>query len=145
MSGRGRASYPPSAAALAAEPPRAEPPPEEGPRAPSGLELLYTQRFACLQRALDDARPAEAPRAAAPAAAPAVDSRTPPQGAADAADRLRCVVCLSAEKNVVFMPCMHVACCGQCANGKGPTGEEKPIRRCPMCRGKVKGRKIVYI
>ena len=131
--------YPPSAAALAAEPPRAEPPPEEGPRAPSGLELLYTQRFACLQRALDDARPAEAPRAAAPA----VDSRTPPQGAADVADRLRCVVCLAAEKNVVFMPCMHVACCSDCA--KGPTGEKKPIRKCPMCRKRIKRFQRIYI
>ena len=84
--------YPPSAAALAAEPPRAEPPPEEAPRAPSGLELFYTSHFARLQRALDDARPAEAPRAAAPAAAPAADSRTPPQGAADAGPASVCCV-----------------------------------------------------
>lgn len=134
MSGRGRARYPPSAAAsaaaLAAEPPRAEPPPEEAPRAPSRLELLYTPRFACLQRALDDARPAEAP----------------PQGAAaaaDAADRLRCVVCLTAEKDVVFTPCMHVACCSDCA--KGPTGEKKPIRKCPMCRKRIKRFQRIYI
>jgi hypothetical protein len=138
MSGRGRASYPPSAAvsaaALAAEPPRAEPPPEEAPRAPSRLGLLYTSHFARLQRALDDARP--------------VDSRTPQQGAAaaaDAADRLRCVVCLTAEKDVMFRPCKHVACCHSCAERQTPDQKKRMMRKCPMCRKRIKLIERIYI
>ena len=42
-----------------------------------------------------------------------------------------CVVCLSAPRRMVFMPCRHLCCCDEC-------GAEQ--RRCPLCREGVETR-----
>lgn len=39
-----------------------------------------------------------------------------------------CLVCMSAEKDTVFMPCGHYYCCGGCA---------MRVQNCPMCRNKI--------
>lgn len=39
-----------------------------------------------------------------------------------------CSICLCAEKDVVFAPCGHFSCCGDCA---------KQVKACPMCRSKI--------
>lgn len=138
--------YPPSAAASAAALAA------EAPPAASRVELLYArafasiqsaeaqraERFASLLSAVDRAGAAGAP----PAASPAVDSGTPPQAAADAADWLLCVVCMTAERNIMFTPCNHFVCCSACANG--PNGQNEPISKCPTCRGLVGGTMRVY-
>lgn len=41
----------------------------------------------------------------------------------------RCKVCLVNKSSLVFMPCQHVAVCGQCVFGIGPN--------CPICRSAI--------
>lgn len=45
--------------------------------------------------------------------------------------QMRCVVCLEADKNTVFIPCGHKACCFECANMIDP-------RNCPICRALIR-------
>ena len=45
-----------------------------------------------------------------------------------ALDRLQCVICVDAERSVLFLPCSHVAACGGCA---------ARLDECPICRGAI--------
>jgi hypothetical protein len=40
-------------------------------------------------------------------------------------DISECVVCLSANKEIVYVPCFHYYCCGECS---------KSLKNCPICR-----------
>ncbi len=40
-------------------------------------------------------------------------------------DKVTCVVCLSAERNVLLLPCKHLVLCSGCAS---------QVSACPMCR-----------
>jgi len=43
-------------------------------------------------------------------------------------DKILCVVCLEVDKSHLFLPCKHLACCGNCA----------PLqKKCPLCRETV--------
>jgi hypothetical protein len=52
--------------------------------------------------------------------------------------QILCVVCHSAERNVVFLPCKHFACCNLCAN-------TLYSNTCPTCRGAIDEKQIVYL
>lgn len=41
-----------------------------------------------------------------------------------------CKVCLDEHVSVVFLPCGHLVCCGQCGSA---------VRKCPLCRTFIKG------
>lgn len=41
-----------------------------------------------------------------------------------------CKVCMDKEVNIVFIPCGHLVVCKECAPS---------LRKCPICRGMVKG------
>ncbi|KAI0231427.1 E3 ubiquitin-protein ligase XIAP [Lamellibrachia satsuma] len=43
---------------------------------------------------------------------------------------LTCKVCLDADMNTVFLPCGHLACCGNCASA---------LSTCPICRTAIQG------
>jgi Zinc finger, C3HC4 type (RING finger) len=49
-----------------------------------------------------------------------------------------CVICMSQERNMVFLPCNHLCSCSQC--GLNPT-----IRVCPICRVAFNNRIVVYV
>ena len=46
----------------------------------------------------------------------------------EAQDRLECTVCMNAERNVLFLPCSHVAACVGCV---------ARLDKCPICRQQV--------
>ena len=52
--------------------------------------------------------------------------------------QLQCVVCHNTERNVVFLPCKHFACCEVCANNLY-------TNKCPTCRGIIEEKQIVYL
>ena len=52
-------------------------------------------------------------------------------------DEKYCVICLTEEKNYIFMPCFHIACCESCAT-------DKRLKECPICRKKIAKKHKVY-
>ncbi|XP_060069231.1 death-associated inhibitor of apoptosis 2-like [Ylistrum balloti] len=44
--------------------------------------------------------------------------------------QLTCKVCLEAPVSIVFLPCGHLSCCGECALA---------LKNCPICRSNIKG------
>jgi hypothetical protein len=52
--------------------------------------------------------------------------------------RYLCAVCLTAERNTLFIPCKHCVCCAQCANRwlNDPQFGDRPAV-CPFCREDV--------
>ena len=52
--------------------------------------------------------------------------------------QIQCVVCHTAERNVVFLPCKHFACCNLCANNLY-------TNKCPTCRGSIEEKQTVYL
>ncbi len=59
-------------------------------------------------------------------------------------DDLACVVCFSNLKNVLFMPCRHIATCSECADKKNAAGVPF-IVTCPMCNKRIKKRSNVFL
>lgn len=51
-------------------------------------------------------------------------------------NRTLCVICLDAERDNVFIPCSHIACCTSCCT---------KIKACPICKIEFKGYIKVYI
>jgi hypothetical protein len=49
-----------------------------------------------------------------------------------------CSVCFSNKKNVVFMPCRHMACCEMCASNQNVTN-------CVLCRTPIEQTIVVFI
>lgn len=54
-----------------------------------------------------------------------------------------CIVCHDAMRQVVFIPCKHLVCCGTC--GKEPRQYEEGLRTCPVCRAEIDWRFNVYL
>jgi len=48
-----------------------------------------------------------------------------------------CVICFVHPKNVLMIPCMHMAMCQQCFNTNKPT-------HCPICRADVSSGEVYY-
>ena len=42
--------------------------------------------------------------------------------------RLQCKICLSADVEILFLPCRHLACCEKCTDD---------FRDCPVCRREI--------
>lgn len=51
--------------------------------------------------------------------------------------RLFCVVCMHRERNTLFVPCMHLACCRTCS--------ERIADHCPICRSLAVNRVAVVV
>lgn len=49
-----------------------------------------------------------------------------------------CRICLTRERNLVFMPCNHLCACSEC-------GLNDSIQSCPLCRATFETRTVVYI
>uniref|UniRef100_H2Z945 RING-type domain-containing protein n=1 Tax=Ciona savignyi TaxID=51511 RepID=H2Z945_CIOSA len=41
----------------------------------------------------------------------------------------KCKICLDRVSNIVFVPCGHLCCCSECADG---------MKKCPICRDKIR-------
>ena len=66
----------------------------------------------------------------------AVARATAAEAATSAAeDRLLCVVCLDADRSVVYVPCAHFATCAECDEGL-----EAQSGPCPICQQAIVGR-----
>ncbi len=55
---------------------------------------------------------------------------------ADAAEAKKCVVCLDADKSMLFQ-CGRNVCCAEC-------GANKALKKCPVCDAKIAGRVKFY-
>ena len=51
-----------------------------------------------------------------------------------------CVMCLSEEMSVVFLPCAHQIVCGKC----NELHQKQGLRECPSCRTPIERRIRVY-
>tara|TARA_Y100000992_G_scaffold153782_1_gene102617 strand:- start:23610 stop:24269 length:660 start_codon:yes stop_codon:yes gene_type:complete len=51
--------------------------------------------------------------------------------------QLVCVICHVSERNVLFLPCKHFACCKSCAN-------TLYTNTCPTCRTTIDEKKVIY-
>jgi len=52
-------------------------------------------------------------------------------------DKHMCCVCQEQVVRVIFQPCMHLVCCEKC-------GKNDRLVNCPICRGKIEKRSVVY-
>lgn len=52
-----------------------------------------------------------------------------------------CVVCLSAQRELMCRPCNHLCLCRECAKAMG----ERSYTECPMCRKEVTNLEVVYL
>ena len=57
-----------------------------------------------------------------------------------ARDSELCVVCMTAKRNAIFMPCMHAVCCEPCARRCAATSSKS----CPVCKGPVTEARRIY-
>jgi len=49
-----------------------------------------------------------------------------------------CVICLSNERNVVFIPCNHMCTCIDC-------GSIQSIQTCPICRSNIQDKLCIFV
>ena len=74
--------------------------------------------------------------AKAEASAEAGKRRKVEREADEAKQRLECDVCFANKKSVVFVPCMHLSTCGECA---------EKVEECPSCREPIQDRLRTYM
>jgi hypothetical protein len=70
----------------------------------------------------------------APAAVVAAPAAAPVAAADDKEENL-CVVCMNAKRNIVCIPCAHVALCHTCS---------AELTACPICMGKAEMKKMFF-
>ena len=51
--------------------------------------------------------------------------------------QLRCVICMTRQRNILFTPCRHMCCCSECAHNN--------IHACPICRQVISEQIAVYL
>ena len=51
-------------------------------------------------------------------------------------DKVTCVVCLSAERNMLLLPCKHLVLCSGCA---------AKVSACPLCRSIVQDTVVCWL
>ena len=51
--------------------------------------------------------------------------------------QLRCVICMTRQRNILFTPCRHICCCSECAHHN--------INACPICRQVITQQIAVYL
>jgi Zinc finger, C3HC4 type (RING finger) len=49
-----------------------------------------------------------------------------------------CPICMERNKNILFMPCRHLACCSTC-------GINTSVQNCPICRGTITERIAIFV
>jgi hypothetical protein len=49
-----------------------------------------------------------------------------------------CVICLTASKEVAFIPCGHLCCCSKC-------GLKTSLLQCPVCRLNITSRQKIFL
>jgi len=81
-----------------------------------------------VERAIEKQRAAQAEKAAAMSS----KSETSNSGEQEEA---KCIVCLEKDKNSVFVPCGHLACCNDCASAVF----KSRYTECVYCRTKISG------
>lgn len=64
-----------------------------------------------------------------------VDSDSEKDNSQNTQPSLLCKICFSEEKNILFIPCKHVAVCKQCS---------VPLSTCPICRSKIENTMRIY-
>ena len=47
-----------------------------------------------------------------------------------------CIICIEQERQIIFKPCNHIACCSTCS---------KNLQECPICRKQITSKKTAYI
>ena len=52
--------------------------------------------------------------------------------------QLRCVICLTRQRNMLYMPCRHICCCSDCDT-------HHTIHVCPICRIPISERLAIYL
>ena len=52
-------------------------------------------------------------------------------------NQLRCVICMTRQRNILFTPCRHICCCSECAHNN--------IHACPICRQVISEQIAVYL
>eukprot|EP01105_Mastigella_eilhardi_P007479 TRINITY_DN18914_c0_g1_i1.p1 TRINITY_DN18914_c0_g1~~TRINITY_DN18914_c0_g1_i1.p1 ORF type:complete len:286 (+),score=68.25 TRINITY_DN18914_c0_g1_i1:154-1011(+) len=72
---------------------------------------------------VSEARPQPAPK-------PSVPPTSIPSG------EVECIVCMAAQRRVLFQPCGHFVCCEVCA---------QQLQACPTCRAAIRERLTVYM
>jgi len=51
--------------------------------------------------------------------------------------QLRCVICMTRQRNMLFNPCRHICCCSECAYNN--------IHECPICRQVISEQFAIYL
>lgn len=59
-------------------------------------------------------------------------------GKPGAGDRVTCVICQDADREILFLPCAHICTCGTCGNSS-------KITACPICRKSIERKSFVYL
>jgi hypothetical protein len=62
--------------------------------------------------------------------------RTSSRGSRRGDSTIECVICMDAERSVLFLPCRHITCCTDCA---------RHLHACPVCRQTIDDRLEVAI
>jgi len=63
-----------------------------------------------------------------------LESKRPKENESE--ENSECVICLTAKKNILFMPCKHLGCCKECSN---------KVLECPLCRTPVQSKITVFV
>ena len=56
----------------------------------------------------------------------------------EARARQQCIICMDAERAVVFMPCAHLVTCQQC-------GSRPQMHHCPLCSRQIEQRLSIFV
>ena len=58
----------------------------------------------------------------------------------------QCVVCDDNEKTVVYLPCNHLAVCGDCDEEMAEMNAgDNGLQECPICRAQIMRRVTVHV
>lgn len=57
----------------------------------------------------------------------------------------QCVVCLHNTRDIVFLPCGHVACCVECARELVIESNDQHGGECPTCRAPIRAAHRIFM
>mmetsp|Transcript_1341 Transcript_1341/g.1608 ORF Transcript_1341/g.1608 Transcript_1341/m.1608 type:complete len:820 (-) Transcript_1341:988-3447(-) len=72
-----------------------------------------------------------------PGGRPGVSAATE-KGKGNGVDRVTCVICHDADREILFIPCAHICTCARCGNNDN-------IKSCPICRMPIDRKSFVYL
>ena len=102
----------------------------------NGAALVYQNNVTLASKYGDDLNIAFYIRSIA---APLVETQTTSASSGSQQDdtQLRCVICMTRQRNILFNPCRHMCCCSECAHNN--------IHACPICRQVISQQIAVYL